>query len=142
MYRIEAKYPESSHAPEPKEFTTAAGLLHWAIKEGAFGRALVGNRRAKDPGDLYLHAERHPGRDYHVIDTFFNYKVTPELMDAMYRAWKRWSEIVHYLREVEPEWVQGKETHYMDNSIERTDTNKYGQTRRVMLKHPSGDACF
>jgi hypothetical protein len=142
MYRVEALYPDLVKAPPPREFRTAAGLLRWAIKEGAFGRALVGNRRAKDPGDIYLYEERHPGRDYHTIDSFFRYRITPELMDAMYRAWKRWSEIVYYLREVEPEWVEGKETRYADNSVGRTDTNKYGKTRRVMLKHPSGDACF
>lgn len=142
MYRVEPAIPTSPRAPEPVEFSTAMGLLHWALRNRVFARSMVGNGPPKSLDQLHIRERRDAGMDYHSLDSFCNYKITAEHMNAMARALARWNRTVHYLREIEPQWVEGKETHYMDNSIEREDTNKYGQTRRVMVKPPSGDLCF
>lgn len=128
---------------EPHEVTFRTGMemLRWCMNNGAFSRSLWGNGRPTTVDRVSIGSDDSRVQ-YGYIDSFFRYKVTPADMSAMRRARDRWMEIVHYLREVEPEWVEGKEFHYMDNSVERHDTNKYGQTRRVMLKPPSGDACF
>lgn len=141
IMHIAADGTRQERAEEDRCFTTAAGLLHWAIREGAFSQRFA-NRAVATPDELHLSARRDVGADYHRIDTFFRWKIEPEHLDAMYRALTRFKEIVHYLREVEPEWVKGEEIHYMDNSVERHDTDKYGNTRRVIVKSPSGDLCF
>lgn len=141
LVHIAADGTRQERAEEDRCFTTAMGLLHWAIAAGAFSQRYA-NRAVANPGELHLREKRDKGADYHTVDTFFRWKIEPEHLDAMYRAMTRYKEIVHYLREVEPEWTEGEEIHYMDNSVERHDRDKYGNTRRVMVKYPSGDACF
>jgi hypothetical protein len=125
-------------------FHTAAGLLRWALDTRQLAHGIGGLRYPMNFDEKWLGfpGDGSPGRDYQLVDTFCKYKITADHLEAMRRAQQRYREIVHYLRNVEPEWVEGPEEHYADNSIDRTDTNKYGQTRRVHLLAPGGDACF
>lgn len=123
-------------------FRTAAGLLRWALNARVFRHGVGGVPYPTRFDDKYIGDRRDVGRDYHLLDTFRKYEITAAHLTAMRNAQRRYEEIVHYLREVEPQWTEGPVINYADNSIERTDTDKYGNTRRVMLKAPSGDACF
>jgi hypothetical protein len=128
-------------------FRTAAGLLRWGLDNRVFRRDTGGSPYPKRFDDIYLGRDGHPGMDYHLIDVFTDWKITGEHLSAMRRALARYGEIVHYLREVEPEWRPDTsvspdgEIHWMDNSVERIEINKYGNKRTVRLAAPHGDVC-
>lgn len=123
-----------------REFGTAMGMLRFCLDNGAFP-----NRGASGPLTLErVHLGRDgqgPGSDYQRIDTAFPFKVTAECLSAMRKAHARYMAALHYWREVEPEWREGAPINYADNSTERIDRDKHGNTRRVMLRQPSGDVC-
>lgn len=129
-------------AEERRTFATAAQFFHWAIQEDVFERW---GRRGKPKrfSDPYL------GR-YAGFDSFCRWRITPELKAAMVRAQDRYNAIVHYLREVEPEWRPDVERTgnaaghlcFADNSTELHEINKYGQRRHSYVTAPHGDACF
>jgi hypothetical protein len=142
--------PDRTEPAETRTFATAAGLLRFCLKQGVFRQRYV-NGRPKQFEHLHLgYRDNDPGYDYHLIDTFARWEITSEHLAAMRRAHRRYMEILHYLREVEPEWRPDTEStgnargivHYADNSTERHEINKYGQRRRIMIDPPSGDACF
>lgn len=131
-------------------FHTAAGLLRWALNTRQLEHRTGGRPYPTRFDDKWLGDpdDTSRGSAYGIIDSFSRYEWTPELRQAMQRAAWRYREIVRYLREVEPEWKPDTsvspsgEIHWADNSIERQEINKYGKTRIVRLKAPSGDACF
>jgi hypothetical protein len=135
--------------PEKRRtFHTGAGLLRWALNERLLEHRVGGVPYPTRFSDKWLGEPGRPGSGYGMIDTFCRWKFTPEHREAMQRAAKRYKEIVHYLREVEPEWRPDTsvsatgEIHYADNSTELHEINKYGGKRHRMLAYPSGDACF
>lgn len=136
---------------EPEErrtFLTGAGLLRWALKERLLEHRVGGVPYPKRFDDKWLGEPGRPGSDYGMIDTVCRWKFTPELREAMQRAQQRYMQLVHYLREVEPEWRPDTsvsatgEIHWADNSVELYEINKYGGKRRRTLLAPGGDACF
>lgn len=135
--------------PPARTFSTAAALLRWALNERVFAHHVGGVPYPKRPDDLYLGSRDHdPGHDYHLIDTFASYLITGDHLAAMRRAARRYGEIVHHLREVEPQWRPDTSAspsgmvYYADNSTELHEINKYGKRRHRMIDPPSGDACF
>lgn len=125
------------------ELRTAAGLLRWALKNRILAHRTGGVPYPERFEDCHLGSRDHDaGQDYHLVDTFAHYEITSDHLAAMRRAQARYNEILHYLREVEPGWREEKTIPYMDNSVERTEINKYGQRRKVTVTPPSGDACF
>lgn len=55
----------------------------------------------------------------------------------------RYHRFLHYMREIQPQWVVVERINYADNSIEAVQRSQLtGNTRRVMEKAPSGDACY
>jgi hypothetical protein len=146
--RVNGDNPGLYTVPEERHtFHTAAGLLHWALEAQLFAR--TGNSTPRRLSDLYVH-RRLRGQAPHIpLDSFNRWKVTPELMAAMVRAHDRYMALLHYLREVEPEWrpdtVRGDAKGHMyfgDNSVELHEVNKYGQRRHSYVTAPHGDACF
>lgn len=133
---------------ERRTFHTAAGLLRWALKARLLEHGIGGRPYPTRFDDKWLGRDGERYADYGLIDSFCRWKFTAEHKSAMRRAQQRYVEIIHYLREVEPEWRPDTrssatgEVHYADNSIERHEVNKYGQRRRIMVLAPSGDACF
>jgi hypothetical protein len=144
-----ANCPDRVIPAETRTFTTAAGLLRFCLNEGVFSQRYV-NARPKRFEHLYAHRQGTGSGGYFPLDTFCQWKGIRDHMAAMVRAHARYCEILHYLREVEPEWRPDVEAtgnaegivHYADNSTERHEINKYGKRRHVMITAPSGDACF
>lgn len=134
---------------ERRTFTTAAGLLHFCLKEGVFAQRYV-NDRVRKLEHLHLgYRDNDRGYDYHLIDWFTGWKVTSEHLTAMRRAHRRYMEILTYYREPEPEWRPDTERgdsqgliHWADNSVELHEINKYGQRRHRYVIAPHGDVCF
>lgn len=130
---------------ETRTFQTAAGLLRWALDERAFRHGVGGVPYPTRFDQPYM---GHKGNRWGLIDGFCRWQFTPEHREAMARAQQRYNEIIHYLREVEPEWRPDTSysadgiVHYADNSTERHEINKYGKRRHIMIDPPSGDACF
>lgn len=152
MYEIikpEIRYQSGKVEPEERRtFLTAAGLLRWALDERLFDHRVGGVPYPTRFGDKWL---GHPGKPhYGMIDTFCRWQFTPELRMAMQRVQQRYGEIVHYLREVEPEWrpdvelTGNSEGHlsFADNSTELHEINKYGKRRHRFVTAPHGDVCF
>lgn len=143
---------DGGHRIEPEErrtFHTAAGLLRWALRERVFSHHTGGVPYPTRFDDKYLgHRDHDKGYDYHLIDTFARWRITGDHLAAMRRVQRRYVEIVHHLREVEPEWrpdttvSETGEIHWADNSVERMEINKYGGKRVVRLVAPHGDVCF
>lgn len=134
---------------ERRTFITAAGLLRWALNERVFRHGVGGVPYPERFGDVHLGWRDHDkGYDYQLIDTFTRWKITGDHLAAMRRVQRRYGEIVHYLREIDPEWRPDTsvsatgEIPYMDNSTEVHEINKYGGKRRRTLVAPGGDACF
>lgn len=122
-----------------RTFRTAMGMLRFCVNNGAFRNVVRGGPLDR----VYLGRDgQGPGSDYQVVDAFFRFKITGEHLTAMRRAHARYLAALHYWREIEPEWREGASIPYMDNSVERVDTDKYGNKRRVTLTPPSGDICF
>jgi hypothetical protein len=125
-------------------FTTGAAVLRWAIDAGVF-RHVSGNRPPKRFDDVYL-----TSRYGWSLDPFTRWRFSDEAKAAAVRAQARYTEIVRYLSEVEPEWRPDVEAtgnaegivNYADNSTEIHEINKYGKRRRRMTVAPHGDACF
>lgn len=133
---------------ETRTFRTGAEMLHWAIKEDVFDNWRQ-RRRPVHFSDPYLGHDR-PGGTYGVFDSFTRWRFQPEHVVAMRRAQERYNAILHYFREVEPEWRPDVESTgnaegrvcYADNSEEIHEINKYGQRRHRMAVAPHGDVCF
>jgi hypothetical protein len=136
--------------PEQRRtFHTAAGLFRWALRERVFSHRTGGVPYPTRFDDVHL-GDRNgdEGYDYHLIDTFTPWEITGEHLAAMRRVQRRYAEIVHYLREVEPGWEPdtsvsptGKIS-YADNSVVLYEISKYGGKRSRTLVAPHGDACF
>jgi hypothetical protein len=138
-------------AEETRTFHTGAGLLRWALNEGLMREwrdtYVDGQWRRLFDGQ-WIGSPDRPGSDYGMINPFCRWEFTREHRSAMQRAAQRYREIIHYLREVEPEWrpdtsvSESGEIHYADNSTELHEINKYGQKRYRTLVAPHGDVCF
>lgn len=61
---------------------------------------------------------------------------------AFARFVRRYQKYFRFVTEVLPQWKTTKVIYYLDNSIEEIQTSVSGQTRRVMVLAPAGDACF
>ncbi|MQS17475.1 hypothetical protein F7Q99_36150 [Streptomyces kaniharaensis] len=120
-------------------FKSGMEMLHWAVKSRLIGRLGHGPRTA---ATVYLGNPRDEYRAQRCVDAFPSRKVSTEAWNAMKRAQDRLQGLLHYLREVEPEWQDEGRIHYMDNSVVMAQRNKYGQRREVTLIQPHGDACF
>jgi len=73
----------------------------------------------------------------------FGFKVGQALNKKAKELKARHQRFVNYMRESRHNWQDGQITHYADNSIEVTQTSQLtGETRQIMTKAPSGDACF
>lgn len=122
---------------------TAAGLLRWALDNRVLAHRTGGIPYPEQFDECHLGYRDHDkGRDYHLIDTFAKYEITGDHLTAMRRAQARYKEILHYFREVEPEWREAKRTSHPDSSVEVTEIDKRGNLRTRMAEPPSGDACF
>lgn len=63
--------------------------------------------------------------------------------DHMAAVLERYHRLIQWADETLPGWREVSRVHYMDNSVESVQVCRCGaHTRRVMLKPPSGDACF
>lgn len=136
---------------ETVTFPTAMHLLRWALDTRIFAHRVGGRPYPTRPTNIWLGStDDDRGYDYHLVDTFCDYKITSEHMAAMRRARRRYAEIVHHLREVDPDWVPDTsvsasgEVHYADNSVELYEVSRTypDQRRSRQLLAPSGDACF
>ncbi|MFI9202641.1 hypothetical protein [Streptomyces sp. NPDC053048] len=128
-------------APD-KTFRSGIEMLLWAIRSGEINSYKLprnGDRRARVSE---VHFNRNPGWWGDLFSQFPNYVWTIDHWYAMRAAQQRVRELWHYLSEIEPEWQDGRKIHYMDNSIELIQVNKYGRERRQRLVWPSGDACY
>lgn len=148
MYEV-IRPARGDRAEERRTFSTAAGLLRWALRERVFDHRVGGVPYPTRFDDVYLGRRDHDaGQDYHLIDTFTPWKITGDHLAAMRRVQRRYGEIVHHLREVDPGWEPDTsvsptvEIHYADNSVELHEVNRYGGKRRRTLVAPHGDACF
>lgn len=135
---------------ERRTFRTAAGLLRFCLDQGVFAQRYV-NAKPRRFEHLHLgYRDNDRGYDYHLIDRWADWKVTSEHLTAMRAARRRYMEILHYLREVEPEWRPDVEStgnedglaYFADNSTERHEINKYGKRRQITVTAPHGDVCF
>lgn len=148
MYEV--MRPAQGYRPEERRtFHTAAGLLRWALRERVFDHRVGGVPYPTRFTDIHLGYRDHDrGYDYHLIDTFTPWKITGDHLAAMRRVQRRYGEIVHHLREVDPRWEPdtsvsptGKIS-FADNSVELHEVSRYGTKRHRMLVAPHGDACF
>lgn len=133
---------------ESRTFRTAAELLHWAIKARVFGHNVGGVLYPTRFDHVHLGCrDGSAGYDYHLIDTFCPWKITSDHLSAMRRARARYVEILHYLREIEPEWRPDTSVspdgmaYFADNSTELHEVSKDGRRRYRMVTAPHGDAC-
>jgi hypothetical protein len=133
---------------ETRTFLTGAGLLRWALDNRLLEHRVGGVPYPTHFDDKYLGHPDVPHSDYGMIDTFRRWEFTPEHRAAMQRAALRYKEIIHYLREVEPEWRPDTSVSptgmrsFADNSTELHEISKYGKRRHRMVEYPHGDACF
>lgn len=133
---------------ETRTFTTAAGMFAFLLRERVLRPQFHTASPIKHFGDVWLGRPGQRTYGLTAIDTLSRWEVTFEHVEAMRHAQQRYEEIVHYLRNVEPEWRPDTsvsatgEVRYADNSIEMHEIDKRGNRRRRMLKYPSGDACF
>lgn len=135
---------------ERRTFHTGAGLLRWALNERLLEHRTGGVPYPRRFDDKWLGRPGDRWGGYGMIDTFCRWRFTPEAREAMQRAQMRYAEIMHYRREVEPEWrpdveyagnAEGR-VYYADNSVVVYQINKYGKRRHVTEVAPGGDACF
>lgn len=148
------RYPDGKlarHEPaETRTFHTAAGLFRFCLNERIFEHRIGGRPYPSRFTDKHLGRDDILNSVYGIFDTFSRWQIPHEYVYDLRRAQARYAEIIHYLREVEPEWRPDTErtanesgiVHFADNSTERHEINKYGQRRSVMLAYPSGDVCF
>lgn len=138
--------PEQTHT-----FRSAAELLRHCLRQRVFAHRTGGRPYPTRFDGVHLgHRDHDRGYDYHLIDTFTDWQVTGDHLAAMRRAQTRYREIVHYWREVEPQWRPDTEhtgnpeglIHFADNSVELHEISKDGRRRHRMTEAPSGDACF
>ncbi|MCC3766478.1 hypothetical protein [Streptomyces sp. UNOC14_S4] len=130
-----------------KVFHSGVEMLLWAIRSGEIRLHLLRGGGYRTTRVIEVHLIHLPGdSDWQVLhSTFYSlhkYEWTIEHWRAMYAAQQRVKELWHYISEVEPEWRDKEEVHYMDSSVAVIQVDKYGHGRRVMLEYPSGDACY
>lgn len=143
------RLPDGGTRTEPGEtrtFSSGMALLRFCLNERIFEHRVGGRRYPVLADEKWL--GRPGGRTFGIVDRFTRWEVTSGHIEAMRRAQQRYREILHYLREVEPEWRPDTsvsatgEIHWADNSIERAEIDKRGNTRIVKLRAPGGDACY
>lgn len=144
MYEVRGKYwivrdGVKQPAAEPMYFRTAMGMLHWAVKSGMIRRRGAWGNTVPGIGELERVSIPYAGSGDWAGEHYF----TTAQVSAMDHALARYRWLLRYLREVEPEWaeVPGSRVCYADNSVEVTQADKYGNTRRVMEVAPHGDVC-
>jgi len=148
MYVVKGKYwihrdgVRQPAAPD-MHFSTAMGMLHWALASKMIRRASWGNGQP-GPRDMERVHVPYAGSGDWEGDYYFS----PDQVEAMGRALSRYRGILRYYREVVPEWrpdtsvsVTGM-IHYADNSSELHEIDKWGNKRHRMVVAPHGDACF
>lgn len=91
---------------------------------------------------LYMPTARNDG--YSAWSCHFRWRMTFEQYKALAPVAQRLSQMHHFFTEVDAAWkdVPGTTVSYMDNSVEVTQRDRHGNTRRKLLVAPSGDACF
>lgn len=131
---------------ETRTFTTAAGMLGWLLRTGVLRPQHHRAGEVKYFGDIYL--GRTGQRTYGLVAVDSRWEITYDHIEAMRGAQERYAQIVHFLREVDPQWrpdtsvSETGKVYYADNSTELHEVNRYGGTRRRVLVAPHGDACF
>ena len=56
--------------------------------------------------------------------------------------YQRWQRLCRYRAEILPEWKDtGREIHWGDNSVDKEQIDKDGNTRMVQITAPHGDPC-
>lgn len=66
-----------------------------------------------------------------------------EIFWRLSRLYKRHRQFCHYVQEVLPEWQDtGEIIAWADNSADKVQRDKDGNTRRVQIEAPHGDRCF
>lgn len=151
MYRIEGReLADGRREAEAVEFHTAAGLLRWALNTRVLAHHVGGVPYPARFDDVHLgYREGDAGYDYHLIDVLTKYRVTSAHLTAMRRVQRRYMEIIHHLREVDPQWEPDRSVsangcvHCADHSVRYHEISRtYGIRRSRMIQWPSGDACF
>jgi hypothetical protein len=122
--------------------TPGALLRHLAATVGQSGHM-------RKPGSFYLGSRDRAGKplgySVYVADGWLRWhKLGADELDAMMRVQDRYRAFVHYLTEVLPAWqeVPNSRVLYMDNSVEATERDRWGNTRRKIIDTPHGDACY
>lgn len=142
------RWPDHEHAPAegrvPATFRTPGALLrHLAATVGQHGHM-------RKPRDFHLGLRDHrtgkpSGYSVHVAGGWLRWhKLGADELEAMMRVQDRYRAFVYYLTEILPEWeeVPGSKILYMDNSVEATERDKWGNTRRKVIDTPHGDICY
>lgn len=132
---------DPANMPVPLEFKSAMEMLHWSLANGVFGREFYANRSPRTPEEIRLRDGGDEWRAYRVSGDWPKWELTNENYDAMVSAAKRYRAILHYFREIEPEWTYVETIHYADNSTMVYEINRNGQMRSHMTVSPHGDIC-
>jgi hypothetical protein len=119
-----------------KEFRSAAYVLRWLTEN----TQQHGWRRTVE--GYHLTAPEGHG-DYWLRERTW-LRLSKEDYARVYRVHQRYRTYCRHMTEVDPEWEDGQQIHWADNSIETIqESRKYpGLTRRVQLVPPHGDACY
>ena len=141
-------WPDSDNVPAegrvPATFRTPGALLrHLAATVGQHGHK-------RSPGGFFLglrdyRTGKPSGFAVHEAGRWLRWhKISADDLDRMMRVQDRYRAFVHYLTEILPAWqeVPGSRIHYGDNSVEATERDKWGNTRRKIITGPHGDICY
>lgn len=96
------------------------------------------------------HSARFQLRSFFMFSEYVSYywsgvssRVTYDEWMAAAKVLDRYHRFFDYMTEVRHDWERVDEYHFADNSVEQLQKSRLtGETRRVMLKAPSGDVCF
>lgn len=118
------------------EFNSATSVLRWLEKntqQAGWHRTVA---------DYHLTAPEDHG-DYWLGERTW-LRLTKKDYARVYRVHQRYRQYCRYMAEVDPQWEDGEQTNWADNSVEMIQHSRAypGVTRRVQLTAPHGDACF
>lgn len=115
---------------QPKCVRRAAPILREIMKRNS------GSYRGR-PEYLTLH---FIGSSWSSLSRSTSFRNQAEV-DYCKRVATRVARMVHYVKEIEPEWREVDRIWYADNSIEAIQEDNRGNRRRVMIESPHGDFC-
>jgi hypothetical protein len=103
-------------------------------------------RHIQEKGAFYDAGHRRPLRDVWTGQEYYWFHgknhLTREEFKKMMALLKRYQKFCHYIKEIAPQWKKVDTIFYADNSTEEIQMDILGNTRKVMVVAPHGDACY